>query len=268
MPNGPFDIILSRYAVCLYLEAEQKTKALTAMVERLRPGGFLVIGEKDHLPPEFCEQNGLQLVQYRIASCPWGQSEILPCMFQKTDEVRWKTTSHDDPRVCAAYSSYMEAQGKYPYWTEARKRVEKERVEFKMTDRSRRVLDTAVQAGRRAMLDDVVSRCMQNRLEHQAWVQEQLASRAAAESSFNKVQALSTEEKETRLQNFLSCLTQDLEARKKKARKAEKERHRLNLPPRSSSRASSQPSKQSSKVPKTQSAGSLPTRRKKTYAGS
>ncbi|CAE8694349.1 unnamed protein product, partial [Polarella glacialis] len=49
MPDGPFDLIMSRYAVCLYIAAEKKTQVLAAMVERLRPGGFLVIGEKDKL---------------------------------------------------------------------------------------------------------------------------------------------------------------------------------------------------------------------------
>ena len=78
MPEGPFDVILSRYAVCLYLQSQTLTEVLGDMVQRLRPGGFLVIGAKDHLPNGFGLRQGLVEVDYRA---PGG--EAMRCIFQK-----------------------------------------------------------------------------------------------------------------------------------------------------------------------------------------
>lgn len=85
MPSGPFDVILSRYAVCLYLQTTQLSEVLPEMLNRLRPGGFLVIGAKDHLP------NGIEQ-RYGLVALDYKQGDAR-CIFQK------QPTSLPTPRM-------------------------------------------------------------------------------------------------------------------------------------------------------------------------
>jgi chemotaxis protein methyltransferase CheR len=51
MPKGPFHMISSRHAVFMYFDMEQRAKVLERMLKILTPGGFLVTGANDRLPP-------------------------------------------------------------------------------------------------------------------------------------------------------------------------------------------------------------------------
>lgn len=51
MPDGPLDGILCRNLVFMYFEEELARACLRRIIERLRPGGFLVLGKHDVLPP-------------------------------------------------------------------------------------------------------------------------------------------------------------------------------------------------------------------------
>lgn len=50
MPDGPFDLVLCRNLVLTYFETSLQSKILTAITERLRPEGYLVIGAHETLP--------------------------------------------------------------------------------------------------------------------------------------------------------------------------------------------------------------------------
>jgi chemotaxis protein methyltransferase CheR len=51
MPDGPFDVILCRNLVFTYFDEAQQRQVLANMVDRLAPGGFLVLGKHEALPP-------------------------------------------------------------------------------------------------------------------------------------------------------------------------------------------------------------------------
>jgi len=155
MPEGPFDVICSRYAVCLYLEAEQKSEVLAAMVSRLRPGGFLILGNKDKLPNGFCEQHGLAQLVYRTVTeaCPFGPPELVDGIFRKGSDGRRKVAEcviRDEPRLHAgSYREFMQSTGGDADWVEERERLFRERTQKKMTEKSRAILDKAEKEGRR-----------------------------------------------------------------------------------------------------------------------
>jgi chemotaxis protein methyltransferase CheR len=50
MPDGPFDLILCRNLAFTYFDAELQRRVLDELVDRLRPGGYLVIGRHERLP--------------------------------------------------------------------------------------------------------------------------------------------------------------------------------------------------------------------------
>lgn len=146
MPAGSFDVIMTRYAVCLYLEAQQKVEALAAMVERLRPGGFLIIGRKDNLPAGFEKRHGLESVTYftRDEFCPFGASHMLEGFFRKVarEDNSPKSTSpvcrqsgeiavpdvngskavstnhegHDHRKLAATLGEFLRHSGRAPDW--------------------------------------------------------------------------------------------------------------------------------------------------------
>lgn len=81
LPSGLFDVILCRYAMCLYFSPQQTWDTLVGMVKHLNPGGYLVVGAqvlppalaclseaapKERLPPGF-ERLGLSDL---CAECP------------------------------------------------------------------------------------------------------------------------------------------------------------------------------------------------------
>ena len=50
MPEGPFDLILCRNLVFTYFDEAAQRDALRRLLERLCPGGALVIGSHETLP--------------------------------------------------------------------------------------------------------------------------------------------------------------------------------------------------------------------------
>ncbi|CAK9085643.1 unnamed protein product [Durusdinium trenchii] len=182
MPEGPFDIILSRYAVCLYLQSAQLFTVLADMVQRLRPGGFLVIGAKetqsDHLPNGFCEKFGLTAVDYR------------------GEEV-------NSIEVLRFYAQFMRQTGGEPYWVAERKQLERQRLAVRMNQKSRDLMQMALDEGRR-QAESLFTRGNKTRAE---WMQ--------AREVFQESKKLSTgssipkEERATRLKSFLKRLEQD-----------------------------------------------------------
>lgn len=51
-PDGNFDLILCRNMVFTYFDEPGQQQALTRILERLQPGGVLVIGKSEQLPAE------------------------------------------------------------------------------------------------------------------------------------------------------------------------------------------------------------------------
>lgn len=70
IPEGPFDLVLSRYSTFLYLSSAEAWTALAEIALALAPGGFLVIGEREMLP-----QAHVNLGLVQNADCP--------CVYQK-----------------------------------------------------------------------------------------------------------------------------------------------------------------------------------------
>ena len=50
-PPGPFDLVLCRNLAFTYFDDGLQRRTLARMLEVLNPGGALVIGQKEHLPP-------------------------------------------------------------------------------------------------------------------------------------------------------------------------------------------------------------------------
>lgn len=51
-PEGPFDLVLCRNLAFTYFEPTLQRVVLSAIAERLRPGGALVLGRHEHLPED------------------------------------------------------------------------------------------------------------------------------------------------------------------------------------------------------------------------
>jgi len=215
MPEGPFDVILSRYAVCLYLQGEQRAHVLAQMVERLRPGGFLVIGGKDHLPNGFCEKNGLIEVDYRAEEIGLGD---VRCIFQKSGGAALDSKAGDRRGRAPCYSQYVRSLGSEPYWVAERRRLERQRLAVQMSQKSRDLLKRAVQEGRRHCDSPFVRESKAGRCEQ--------SPVAPVEKSLS----MPKEERELRLQSFLQRLEKDLAERGRKSLKAELERLDCLLP--------------------------------------
>jgi len=50
MPDGPFDLVLCRYLAFTYFDADGRRAAVHGIAHRLRPGGILMLGAKEHPP--------------------------------------------------------------------------------------------------------------------------------------------------------------------------------------------------------------------------
>jgi len=79
MPDGPFDLVLCRYLAFTYFDADGQRAALTGIVHRLRPGGILMLGAKEHPPSESSEivpeHRELGFWRRRDGPCtPWPQA--------------------------------------------------------------------------------------------------------------------------------------------------------------------------------------------------
>jgi chemotaxis protein methyltransferase CheR len=55
MPDGPFDLVLCRNVVLTYYSAAVHGEVMARISERLRPGGALVIGIHESLPPDMTQ---------------------------------------------------------------------------------------------------------------------------------------------------------------------------------------------------------------------
>lgn len=51
-PDGPFDVILCRNLVFTYFDEPGQQQALARIIERLQPGGILVVGKTEQLPAD------------------------------------------------------------------------------------------------------------------------------------------------------------------------------------------------------------------------
>ena len=52
MPDGPFDLVLCRNLVFTYFDEALQRRTLDRLRERISPGGFLVLGSHEALPPD------------------------------------------------------------------------------------------------------------------------------------------------------------------------------------------------------------------------
>jgi hypothetical protein len=229
MPDGPFDVILSRYAVCLYLEGEQKIDTLSRMVGQLREGGFLVVGAKDKLPLGFCERHGLKPFSYRTATdaAPFGPSALVDGIFRKQvdfDGAEASSCSDASPRKRASsYGIFLNASGGVPDWKLERDKLFKERTQRKLTTRSRALLERRAlrlkerEAENASPVSDGssvgISNCM---------VQDYCGRREASVPA-RPMTSISKEDAAVKLRSFFSRLGQDMEHRATTARAAEKE---------------------------------------------
>lgn len=242
MPDGPFDIICSRYAVCLYMEHEQKAEVLAAMVQRLRPGGFLVVGRKDRLPEGFCRSNGLSQVVYRVEDefCPYGPDQLLEDIYRKdvepmVDGQQRAEFELADPRFKAStYVEYLSSIGQVPDWVADRERIWVELRTQRMTEKSRRLLEKACLEGRRADEGPLINRMardFEDRQERQR-AREARKLRDDEAASLRTQQALSKEEASTKVQRFFDRLQQDLAQREAAILDAQKSQQQPLHPPR------------------------------------
>ncbi|CAE6925416.1 cheR [Symbiodinium natans] len=209
MPEGPFDVILSRYAVCLYLPGDQRSQVLVQMVERLRPGGFLVIGGKDHLPNGFCDKHGLMEVDYRAHEIGLGD---VRCIFQKSGGAPLDANLADRRGRAPSYSQYVRSLGSEPYWVAERRRLERQRLAVQMSQKSRDLLNQAVQEGRR-LCDSPFDRESKTG-----------TVKPSEPQHVERTPSMPKEEREVRLQSFLQRLEKDLAERGRRSLKAEIER--------------------------------------------
>ncbi|CAE7260538.1 set5, partial [Symbiodinium necroappetens] len=198
--------------VCLYLQGEQRAHVLAQMVERLRPGGFLVIGGKDHLPNGFCEKNCLIEVDYRAEEIGLGD---VRCIFQKSGGAALNSKAADRRGRAPCYSQYIRSLGSEPYWVAERRRLERQRLAVQMSQKSRDLLKRAVQEGRRHCESPVTKESTAGKYE---------------QSPVEKSPSMPKEERELRLQSFLQRLEKDLAERGRKSLKAELERLDCLLP--------------------------------------
>jgi chemotaxis protein methyltransferase CheR len=51
MPEGPFDVVLCRNMLLTYIDESEHVPLLAEIVTRIRPGGALVIGRREAMPP-------------------------------------------------------------------------------------------------------------------------------------------------------------------------------------------------------------------------
>lgn len=250
MPDGPFDLIMSRYAVCLYLEAEQKSNVLADMVARLRPGGFLLIGEKDKLPPGFCEEHGLRPFTYLLQTevCPSGIREYVESVFQKDGAHQRQprgspvlAAAPEELRMtCSTYSQFMMATGGEADWIAEQKRRMREVTLQRTSARSANLLANAIREGRR---DDSLNVTRRMEVDAAARLEKVRAFRSARdaesfamEATLRERMGLTMQEAENKVQSFFQRLQQD-NAKREEA--AQREAEPLPLPHRKSRGASS-----------------------------
>jgi len=228
MPEGMFDIILSRYAVCLYLDGEQKVEALNGMLERLREGGFLVLGAKDHLPQSVQERHELTRLEYQpVQDWSYGPMEPFQNVFRKGN-AKGVNTRDDDPRALAGtYAAFLRTKGEKTDWVLERDRMVRERTMRKLSDRSKAVLERAAREGRRNEPENFTSRMMQDNQARDQRQAARIAEKKAREDEEIATTAkvcLTVEESKSKMQSFYGRLFQDMASRQHAVELAEKQR--------------------------------------------
>eukprot|EP00392_Amoebophrya_sp_AT5.2_P012746 g12853.t1 len=105
MPDGPFDLITCRYALVLYTK-ENLWHHLVRLIERLRVGGFLVIGKTESLPIGFAER--FHLVRVLHPGNTSHSQDQIPGVFQKmtVDEKRTLREELESQQVKPAGASH------------------------------------------------------------------------------------------------------------------------------------------------------------------
>jgi chemotaxis protein methyltransferase CheR len=68
-PEGPFDLILCRNLVFTYLEEPVRSEVARRLLDRVRPGGFLMVGSNER-PPQ-----GVSPRLRHVEGCLWGLPE-------------------------------------------------------------------------------------------------------------------------------------------------------------------------------------------------
>eukprot|EP00929_Paragymnodinium_shiwhaense_P056536 TRINITY_DN28294_c0_g1_i1.p1 TRINITY_DN28294_c0_g1~~TRINITY_DN28294_c0_g1_i1.p1 ORF type:complete len:633 (-),score=177.85 TRINITY_DN28294_c0_g1_i1:249-2030(-) len=221
MPDGPFDVILSRYAVCLYLEGEQKNEVLAKMMDRLRPGGFLVLGGKDKLPAGFCERHGLTAVAYRTVteSCPFGPAQLVEGLFQKcleaspTSGLPPPSTAADERLGFSYLQDYLKSAGMDADWVAERDKMLRERLEKKIIGKSKVLLERAIKEGRREADASLMSRMKQDfeqRQERAKARESEKALQVEEAASLGSSLALTKEAAAAKISSFFERMGKDM----------------------------------------------------------
>eukprot|EP00658_Telonema_sp_P-2_P083527 TRINITY_DN9072_c0_g1_i2.p1 TRINITY_DN9072_c0_g1~~TRINITY_DN9072_c0_g1_i2.p1 ORF type:complete len:538 (+),score=126.78 TRINITY_DN9072_c0_g1_i2:176-1789(+) len=161
-PDGrKFDLIVSCYAICLYLDKTELTEVVSRMVrECLAPGGFLVIGINDHLPAGWRE-----LGLTAVACKSWGNKSCDLSHGVKVFQLRHEATTfvfplelsceggeeephphpHDNPSEWPTLLSFLEGTGRHKEvdWIN-----EPDSKMALMCENSRKIFERAVAEGR------------------------------------------------------------------------------------------------------------------------
>lgn len=140
-----FDLIVSCYAICLYLDKEQLAECVERLVRNLAPGGFLVVGINDHLPPHWPSM-GLS----RITCKTWGNqaAEAPVRVYRKafsSDSPAKPLQQGDNPIDWHSLRTYLEGtnQARQVDWLH-----HAESKTDLMNENSRRIFQQAVAEGR------------------------------------------------------------------------------------------------------------------------
>ena len=81
MPDGPFEIILCRNLVFTYFDETLQREMLAGILDRLAPGGFLVLGKHEAVPagPYPLARLATRLPIYRRVAPSGGEPHVMAC---------------------------------------------------------------------------------------------------------------------------------------------------------------------------------------------
>mmetsp|Transcript_135883 Transcript_135883/g.302481 ORF Transcript_135883/g.302481 Transcript_135883/m.302481 type:complete len:555 (+) Transcript_135883:72-1736(+) len=225
MPDGRFDLVVSRYAICLYLADEVRIPTLQRILsDKLRPDGYLMIGADDHLPQGLAGQHELQPVYYQH---PHSDNPCCDGIFRHSEAPV--------PTTLQTLQGYLRAQGSEVDWVLDRLEAHKRISRFKMTDKSRAILEQAFQDGRREEAGVLSRLCadMDGRAR-----KEKLKALAESLSTSKGVQLpqqapqRDPREATQAVQSFLSRLEADEQKRQEREKQTAREEARLRAAPR------------------------------------
>lgn len=214
MPAGDFDIILSRYAVCLYLPPDERDRVLLAMsTEKLCHGGSLVIGCDDHLPTGIQEQANLEKVCYDASqkSSPFRSPRAVDGLFRRGPVPPLKDGEHPTLRY------FLRARGSDADWVLDRERALRSLTQHKMGSGSQAIWQRAVSLGRRTS-EGVVDRLTTDSHERRRRAAERAQAAQRSESPAKILVRPSFEAVEA-MRSFAARMEADVQ------RRAEKDAH-------------------------------------------